>query len=122
VIRARRIATLACAALLALPGAALAGGAGDDQYEDPFAEEGAPSEQPAQTQQREQAPAPAPAEPEPAGDAGVATPEVEPGGARSAAPTLPRTGADAGLLAAGGAALVLAGVALRRRGADALPD
>jgi LPXTG-motif cell wall-anchored protein len=105
----RKLATLTLAALLALPGTALAGGAGDDQYEDPFGDEPAQSEQPApQPEQPEPAtPAPAPAEQAPA-QAGAAPPAP-------AAPALPRTGADAGAIAAGGGALLLAGLVLRRR-------
>jgi hypothetical protein len=112
VLSVRRILPLTCALLLALPGAALAGGAGDDQYEDPFGDEPAQSEQPAQ--QEEPAPAteaPAPAPAAPAEDAAPAAPAA-------AAPALPRTGPDAGLTALGGGALLLAGLALRRRTAD----
>jgi hypothetical protein len=105
---ARRILPLTCAVLLALPGTALAGGAGDDQYQDPFADEPAQSEQPAQqAPQAEAAPAPA----DPAQGADPAAP--------AASPALPRTGPDAGLTALGGGALLLAGLALRRRTADA---
>ena len=109
-IRARRLLPLTCAVALAFPASALAGGAGDDQYQDPFADE------PAQTQS---APAPqdsAPAQQAaPQTDSGSAAPAPS---ATPAAPALPRTGADAGLAALGGGALLLAGVALRRRTAD----
>jgi hypothetical protein len=58
VLRHRRVPALTCALVLALPGTALAGGAGDDQYEDPFGDE------PAGTTTQS---APAPAEPAPSG-------------------------------------------------------
>ena len=107
---ARRILALTCTVALALPGTALAGGAGDDQYQDPFGDEPAQSEQPAQ--QDEPAPATeAPAPAAPAEGADPAAPAV-------AAPALPRTGPDAGLTALGGGALLLVGLALRRRTAD----
>jgi LPXTG-motif cell wall-anchored protein len=106
VIRARRLVPLTCAAALAFPASALAGGAGDDQYQDPFAD------QPAQTQS-----SPAPQESAPAQQADSGSAATAPS-ASPAAPALPRTGADAGLTALGGGALLLAGVALRRRTAD----
>jgi LPXTG-motif cell wall-anchored protein len=108
----RRIAALTVAALLAFPGTALAGGAGDDQYQDPFGDEPAQSDEPAATQEQEE-PAPATEAPaEPAAPAESAAP------AQSAAPALPRTGAGADVVALGGGALLLAGLALRRRTAD----
>jgi hypothetical protein len=108
VLSARRILPLTCAVLLALPGTALAGGAGDDQYQDPFADEPAQSQQPAQQAPAEASPAPA----APAQGSGPAAPAAAPS-------ALPRTGPDAGLTALGGGALLLAGLALRRRTADA---
>ena len=114
-IRARRLLPLTCALALAFPASALAGGAGDDQYQDPFGDE------PAQTQS---SPAPqesAPAqEAAPQADSGSAAPAPAPS-VSPAAPALPRTGADAGLIAAGGGVLLLAGLALRRRTADGVP-
>ena len=105
------IAALLCA--LAAPSAALAQGAGDEQYQDPFGDEQsqqepAPTATPAPAQP---APAqPAPAQPAPAAPAPAPAPV-------QAAPSeqLPRTGADAGWLALAGAALLAAGIALRRR-------
>jgi hypothetical protein len=104
-------ALLTVAALLALPAAALAQSAGDEQYVDPF--QGG-EEQPVQPPQ--EAPAapgePAPAEPAPATPS---TPgEVTPAPAQSEAPTLPRTGLPVLLILSAGYALMLAGVALRR--------
>jgi LPXTG-motif cell wall-anchored protein len=120
VYRVRRILPLTCAAVLALPGAAWAGGAGDDQYQDPF-EDPAPAEQQQPQAQPEQQAAPQ------AGQAPSATPAPQASsgaaaGVQSAAPALPRTGQDAWLAALGGGTLVLAGLALRRRTADGAPD
>jgi LPXTG-motif cell wall-anchored protein len=112
-MRSRRLAAATTAAVLALPATAFAGGAGDDQYQDPFADE------PAQTQQQA---APSPTDTH--GDAqrdvapGGSAPDVQPAQPVTASPALPRTGADAGLTALGGGALLLAGLALRRRTAD----
>jgi hypothetical protein len=107
-------ALLTVVALLAVPAAALAQSAGDEQYVDPF--QGG-EEQPAQ--QPQEAPAtptePAPAEPAPAAPA---TPsaggEVPVAPAQTETPTLPRTGFPALLFLSAGYALLLAGVALRR--------
>ena len=98
------IAALLCA--LAAPSAALAQGAGDEQYQDPFGDEQSQSE-----------PTPAPAQPAPAQPA-PAQPPAAPAPAPAPAPAsqeqLPRTGADAGWLALAGAVLLAAGIALRR--------
>jgi biopolymer transport protein ExbB len=106
------IAALLCA--LAAPSAALAQGAGDEQYEDPFGDE--------QSEQSEPAPAPtatpAPAQSAPSAPAPTATPSAAQAPAQAApapAEELPRTGADAGWLALAGAVLLAAGLALRRR-------
>ena len=107
-------ALLAVAALLALPAAALAQSAGDEQYVDPF--QGG-QEQPAQPPQ--EAPAqptePAPVEPAPAAPATPSTEgEVTAAPAQTEAPTLSRTGLPVVLILSAGYALMLAGVALRR--------
>jgi len=93
---------------LALPAAALAQGAGDEQYQDPFGEEPA---------QQEPAPTatPAPAAPSQAAPAPTATPAPAAPAPAGSGDQLPYTGADAGPLALAGALLVGAGVALRRR-------
>jgi LPXTG-motif cell wall-anchored protein len=119
VLRPRRIAALTSAFVLALPGAAFAGGAGDDQYQDPFGDEPTQSE----PQQAPDSGAGAPeAEPAPAAPAPDPGPAAEAAPAASpAAPALPRTGADAALVALAGGTLVLAGAALRRRTADDAP-
>ena len=104
------VAALLCA--LAAPSAALAQGAGDEQYQDPFGEE-QPQPEPAPTAAPAPAqPAPAPAQPAPAQPA-PAQPAPPPAQA-SQGEQLPRTGADAGWLALAGIVLLAAGLALRR--------
>jgi hypothetical protein len=98
---------------LALPAAALAQGAGDEQYQDPFGDE---QSQPTPT--ATPAPAQPPATPsQPAAPAATATPAPQTAPAPAPASggrQLPYSGADAGLLALAGAALLGAGLALRR--------
>jgi LPXTG-motif cell wall-anchored protein len=94
---------------LALPTAALAQGAGDEQYQDPFGDE---QSQPTPTATPTPAPTQAPATPSQSVAAPAATPV--PAAAPSSGRQLPYTGADAGLLALAGAALLGAGLALRR--------
>jgi hypothetical protein len=115
-------AALTLAALLAVPAAAMAQSAGDEQYVDPFqgGEEQpsqAPQEEPpapppaAPVQPTEPAPTePAPAAPAPSGEPG----DVTAAPAQTTAGTLPRTGLPVALLLSAGYALLLAGVALRR--------
>jgi hypothetical protein len=123
-------ALVTAAALLAVPAAALAQSAGDEQYVDPFqGGEEQPSQQPQEPPPASPEPAPsepAPAEPAPAepvpaepAPAAPAAPseqggEVTAAPAQTDAPTLPRTGLPAVLLLSVGYALLLAGVALRR--------
>lgn len=115
----RATAILAAALALSAPGAALAQSAGDDQYRDPFAGE----EQPDGSTGGD--------DPEASGGSGGAGGS---GGGSTAAPaptaqtapvttaptattageTLPRTGADAWILAIAGVGLLAAGSALRR--------
>jgi LPXTG-motif cell wall-anchored protein len=119
----RRIAAVAASLAVALaPAAARAqDGAGDQQYTDPFAGQSQPKPKPKptapaqqqtqpaqqQTQPQTTPPAPAPA-PAPAATA------QQPGGSSR---ELPRTGFDVVPVALAGLALVLAGLALRRRSA-----
>lgn len=105
--RGHRVTVLLAAAVLALPGAAWAQSAGDDQYEDPFAP------QPGQTDDggsQEEEPA---AQPDPA----PAAPEPEPTATAAQSPNggdqLPRTGADEGLVALAGVMMLVGGIALR---------
>lgn len=105
----RLVALLLAVSLLALPAAAMAQGAGDEQYSDPFGQtddQGGSQEQPAQ--EPEAAPA-APATPAAPAEQATASPDA------AAAPTLPATGLPAFLLASAGAMLLASGVALRRR-------
>jgi LPXTG-motif cell wall-anchored protein len=103
----RRLAVLVAACALALPGAAFGQSAGDEQYEDPFGGD-----------QEQAEPTPEPETPA-ASDTAQATPTPVPAAttaqATPAQEQLPRTGADAGLLALGGAVLLAGGLALRVR-------
>ena len=116
------IALAALVLALAVPTAALAQGAGDDQYEDPFGSGQEQQQEP--TSQATPAPTQAPAQPSQAAPA--APPPAAPAAPPAAAPTapaagaagpdqLPYTGANAGLPALAGALLLCAGVALRLR-------
>jgi len=104
----RLVALLLAVSLLALPAAAMAQGAGDEQYSDPFGQADEPNgsqDQPAP--EPEAAPA-APATPAAPAEQATASQDA-------AAPTLPATGLPAFLLASAGAMLLASGVALRRR-------
>ena len=110
---ALRLATMlvALALSVAAPTAALAQGAGDDQYSDPFGSgqnddsgSGDDDAQPEPSQPAEPAPAPDPA-PE------ATASQQEPAGQDQ----LPYTGADEGLVALAGGMLLVGGVALRVR-------
>jgi hypothetical protein len=104
---------------LAVPGAALAQSAGDEQYSDPFG-----PEEPQQQEEQPQAPA-QPAEPEPApapAPAGDSSPPAEessgdltPAPAQSSDPSLPVTGLPALAMLIAGAGLFAAGAVVRRR-------
>ena len=113
-MRSRRSLSLAaCLVALAPPAGALAQTPGDDQYTDPFGgsqDEGSG----AQPDDGEEAPPPAATPAPPASAPEVAAPPAAPGAA-PAAEQLPYSGADAGLLALGGATLLAGGVVLRLR-------
>ena len=105
------IAALVCA--LAAPSAALAQGAGDEQYEDPFGDEQSQSEP---TPTATPAPAqPAPSQAAPAPTAAPSTAQAPTQAAPPPSQQLPRTGVDAGWIALAGGVLLAAGIALRRR-------
>jgi LPXTG-motif cell wall-anchored protein len=112
--RLRHGLAVAAAVLAMTPAAALAQGAGDDQYSDPFGSE----EEQATPTPTPRAPAPAPAAtaapaqstPAPGQPAPAATAAPTPAG-----PSLPYTGFDDWLTAAGGALLLGAGLTLRAR-------
>jgi LPXTG-motif cell wall-anchored protein len=108
---ALRLATLLVALALsfAAPAAALAQGAGDEQYSDPFGsgqndDSGSDQAEPEPSEPAQPAPTPEPA-PE------AAASQQEP----AAQEQLPYTGADEGLLALAGGMLLVGGVALRIR-------
>ncbi len=126
----RRILVALVALVLALPSAAFAQGAGDDQYQDPFGDEqaqdggrdgraaqddgGLDDEPPVD---REESPDPPPEEPEqeePAEEPAQEPAQEQPG------QTLPNTGSDPRILAYMGLLFLLIGVGLRLRTID--PD
>jgi hypothetical protein len=103
----RIVALLLAVSLLALPTAAMAQSAGDEQYSDPFGQTDEPNgSQDNPAPEPEAAPAPA----TPAAPAEQAVTSQD-----AAAPTLPATGLPAFLLASVGAMLLASGAALRRR-------
>ena len=106
----RRLVTLLlAAAVLALPPAALAQSAGDEQYNDPFGQSSQPNTGTGgQTGSSGQAAPAQTSTPTAVADQSVSSQE-------SADPTLPRTGFPVGYLAGTGALMLLAGTALRRR-------
>jgi hypothetical protein len=104
----RRLVTLLLAAfLLAMPSAALAQSAGDEQYADPFGQVDEPN-----GSQEEPAPAPEPVPAQSDDSLGTSEPVVA---QQTDSPTLPATGLPVGLLAGTGALLLAAGTTLRRR-------
>ena len=117
------------AAFLAAPAAALGQSAGDEQYTDPFGQEDpAGQQQEPAGQQQEPTPAPeqpvepppSPAEPAPCGNGtaeAAPTSEAAPTAeaTQEGSATLPRTGGPVVLVAAIGYALLLAGIAIRRK-------
>ena len=122
----RRIIVALLALLLALPSAAFAQGAGDEQYQDPFGDEQAQND--GSSGNAAQDDGGLSDEPPVQGDGGEteapATPEdpAEPVAPEEAQEprTLPNTGSDPRLLAFFGVLFVLAGVGLRLRTLD--PD
>jgi LPXTG-motif cell wall-anchored protein len=118
--RPHRIACLLAAAALALPATAWGQSAGDEQYEDPFAPAPGQTDQEGSTGGGDTGSSDG-------GSSGGGTVEPAPTAAPEVAPAappatttttaaeqeLPRTGADAGLLALAGAVLLAGGVALR---------
>ena len=108
------IAALLCA--LAAPSAALAQGAGDEQYQDPFGDEQSQAEPtPTATPPRPRR-SPLPPSPRRPSPRRRRRRRPRPRSRRPAqSEQLPRTGADAGWIALAGAVLLAAGIALRRR-------
>lgn len=112
------VLTLATMLLALAPAAALAQSPGDQQYADPLAGDDGGDSNGGQG-----SPAPEPTGPDspvssddgaPAADSAPAAPSPSAGAAEPAA-TLPRTGVDAGLLAAAGIVLLAGGALLRPR-------
>jgi LPXTG-motif cell wall-anchored protein len=113
-VRSALGACLAVAVLASVPTAALAQGAGDEQYADPIVRDGG-GQQPAPAPEPDTGDAPA-APVAPSSDAAPAA-----GSSQSATTaTLPRTGVDAGLLAALGVVLLASGSLLRARSAQSV--
>jgi LPXTG-motif cell wall-anchored protein len=108
------LAPAAAALALAVPGQALAQGAGDDQYTDPF---GSDQATPTATPRPRATAAPQPATPQPpaAPAAAPAAPAVPAGPAAAAGPELPYTGSDAWVPGLSGILLLGTGAALRLR-------
>jgi LPXTG-motif cell wall-anchored protein len=103
----RAVALILTLSLLALPVAAAAQSAGDEQYSDPFGQAEEPSDPQGQPEATQEQAAPEAAPAVPAQEQAVDAQE-------SAAPTLPRTGAQGHLLAGAGVLLLAAGATLRR--------
>jgi hypothetical protein len=121
-----RLATLFTVLLLALPGAAFAQGAGDDQYQDPFGDEqsqddtgssgddGGLSDSPPSASSSNNSTSGS------NGDTSGTPAPTAPSASASASGSLPRTGGDPLILVALGAGMVLTGVGLRLKTID--PD
>ena len=107
------MAALLCA--LAVPSAALAQGAGDEQYQDPFGDEQSQQEPTPTATPAPAQPAPAPAQPAPAPAQPAQSAQAPAPAQASPSQELPRTGVDAGWIALAGALSLAAGLALRRR-------
>src|SRR3954453_8225596 len=108
-------AVLTVVALAIAPGAALAqsGGAGDNQYVDPLG--GNPQQQSSSGSSSSGGSSNGPTLSGTPSLSAQATPSASAPAASSSGQTLPRPGLDAGVVAAMGLVLLLAGVALRRR-------
>jgi len=132
-----RLATLLAALFLALPGAAFAQGAGDDQYQDPFGDEptqsqgdgdggGLSDEPPVTDDDGGSAGSGGSGSDGSGGSAGAEEPSTGTAGAEgetatpSLADQLPRTGSDPWQLMLVGSTLLMIGVGLRLRTID--PD
>jgi LPXTG-motif cell wall-anchored protein len=123
----RRLVPLLAALVLAVvpAGAQAQGGAGDDQYQDPFAGEEAPARERAQTPDSGDEPGLSEEPPTPAPSAPAPTPAPEGGETAPGTPTppaaatgLPNTGFEVPGLALLGLGLLLSGLGLRLRTVD----
>jgi LPXTG-motif cell wall-anchored protein len=116
----RRVVCALAALVLTLPSAAWAQGAGDEQYQDPFGDEGAQPEPQEGGQDDSQGEAPTQDD----GAVAPAAPEAAPAQTAQSAPAaeqLPYTGADTTLVGLGGALLLAGGVVLRVRLSERRP-
>ena len=117
----RRVVCALAALVLALPSAAWAQGAGDEQYQDPFGDEEAQPE----PQGGDQGDSLDDSQGEPpVQDDGAVAPEAAPAQPAQSAPAaeqLPYTGADTALVGLGGALLLAGGVVLRVRLSERRP-
>jgi LPXTG-motif cell wall-anchored protein len=105
---------MAVVLLLALaPAGAYAGGAGDDQYQDPLTVPSTPKK-------KKQAASTAPSSTTPAATSApaAATATQTTTAPSASSPELPRTGTPAGLVGLAGAGLIASGAVLRRRTAS----
>jgi len=112
--RRRSIPALACALTLALPSAALAQSAGDNQYQDPFSGQSPSSSQPKAPSGGGNSQVQAQAQASPAGSTTATQSQSSQSGQAAQGETLPRTGFEAFLPLAYGLVLLLSGAALRR--------
>jgi hypothetical protein len=113
--RRRSIPALACALALALPSAALAQSAGDNQYQDPFSGQSPSSSQPKAPSGGGGSSQVSPQVQSSPSTAAAATPSQSGQSAQAAqGQTLPRTGFPVFLPLAYGLVLLLSGAALRR--------
>ncbi len=124
--RSRRLATLLSAAALVVPAGAFAqgtAGAGDDQYEDPFAGSGTTTDQTPGSQTSSGGGSTLTQDPDLGGESSGTTSGTtgttgSTGSTGTAAGTLPNTGSDPRLIILAGLALLLSGLGLRLRTAD----
>jgi hypothetical protein len=113
-MRSRRTAALVAALALAFPAAALADSAGDNQYQDPLANSPSKPQKKKTTTTTPSAPATAPATTSPAPSSSSSSSSSASSAASQSSGTLPRTGLPLAPLAAGGLALIGAGLLIRR--------
>ena len=122
--RARRVAIVLSAAALTLPSSALAqgsSGAGDEQYDDPFAGQGTDSNQGTSGSQTGSGGSTLTQNPDLGGSqtsTGTSTGTSTTTGTTTGTAALPNTGSDPRLLILAGLALLLSGLGLRLRTAD----
>ena len=107
--------TLAAVLIAALPATAFADGAGDEQYQDPLAAPTTPKKTPKKPSNTTTTTVAAPTQTAAAAPTSATAGTGASGSESSSQQELPRTGAPADLIGLGGAAMIAAGLALRRR-------